>query len=355
MVSSESPVGWGVVGCGWVARDYVVPAMLASPEARLVALCDPDPRSAAAMAERGTGVAVSADLAAFLATPGLDAVYVATPNAAHRSVVEAAAAAGKAVLCEKPVAADVADAERLVAAVRSAGVPAGVAFDQRWHPAHAVMREWIAAGVLGTVTAVRITYGCWLPPAWSPDGRPYDNWRTDPARAGGGALVDLAPHGLDLAGTLLDDDLVALQVILQRRVHDYPVDDGAALVGRTDRGVLVTAHVAYNTPDQLPRRRLEVVGTQGQLTATDTMGQTAGGRLEFCSAAQGWCTPVDFDAEASPFVGQIDGFSRAVRDARGPHLGPAWPYPLERDLALHRLLFAAARTADTTARLEEPA
>jgi predicted dehydrogenase len=342
------PVGWGVVGCGWVARDYVAPALTLSRLATPVALCDPDPASLAAMAGRLPDAVAHADLLDFLATPGLEAVYVATPNALHRPVVEAAAVAGKAVLCEKPIAASLADAERLVAAVQAADVPAGVAFDQRWHPAHAAIREEVATGSLGRVTAVRITYGCWLPPSWSPDGRSTDNWRADPARAGGGALVDLAPHGLDLVGTLLDDDVCDLQVRLQSRVHDYPVDDGAVLVGSTAGGVLVTAHVAYNLPDALPRRRLEVVGTRGQLTATDTMGQTPGGRLEFCSGRDGSAGPVGFDATAAPFDLQIDAFSRALREASGRGLGPSWPYTLDRDLALHRLLFDAAAQTSTS-------
>jgi 1,5-anhydro-D-fructose reductase (1,5-anhydro-D-mannitol-forming) len=336
----ERPLGWGIVGCGWVARDYVAPALAASPHAVPVALCDRDPEALAAMAQRLPDVAATADLERFLATPGLDAVYVATPNVAHRLVVEEAAAAGKAVLCEKPLAPTVEEAERLVAA--AAAVPAGIAFDQRWHPAHEAMRECVAVGALGTVTAVRITYGCWLPPGWTPDGRPHDNWRADPARAGGGALVDLAPHGLDLAGVLIGDDVVTLQAMLQRRVHDYPVDDGAVLVGSTGLGVLFSAHVAYNLPDALPRRRLEVVGTRGQLTATDTMGQTPGGRLEFCSAQSGRSSPVEFDPTASPFTRQIDGFCTAVREADGPVLGPSWPYSIDRDLALHRLLLDAA-------------
>jgi 1,5-anhydro-D-fructose reductase (1,5-anhydro-D-mannitol-forming) len=193
-----SAVGWGVAGCGWVARDHALPGLLAVPGARVVALHDRDP---AALARVPVEAPRCTELAEFLATPGLDAVYVAVPNAAHREVVEAVAAAGKAVLCEKPLAADVADARALVDACTGAGVLLGTAYDQRWHPAHARLRELVPE--LGTVTAVRIVYCCWLPADWSPDGRPHDNWRVDPSRAGGGAAIDLAPHGLDLTGTLL--------------------------------------------------------------------------------------------------------------------------------------------------------
>jgi predicted dehydrogenase len=255
------------------------------------------------------------------------------PNSAHRQVVEAAAAAGVAVLCEKPLAADVADAEAAVAAATRAGVLLGTAFDQRWHPAHVRLRELVPE--LGTVTAVRIAYCCWLPADWSPDGGPHDNWRVDRSRAGGGSAIDLAPHGLDLAGVLLGDDVVELAAVLQTRVQDYPVDDGALLAGRTAGGALVDLHVSYNCPDALPRRRLEVVGTRGMAVAVDTMGQTAGGTLTLYRPE-----PVDVPfAGTDPFTAQFAGFGAAVAGAA------PWPYPADRDLALHRLLVQALDTA----------
>src|SRR3712207_9160669 len=89
----------------------------------------------------------------------------------------------------------------MVSAAHEAGVLLGTAYDQRWHPAHVRLRELVPE--LGTVTALRIVYCCWLPADWTPDGRPHDNWRGDRGRGGGGAAVDLAPHGVGLAGVLL--------------------------------------------------------------------------------------------------------------------------------------------------------
>ncbi|MCV2489629.1 Gfo/Idh/MocA family oxidoreductase [Geodermatophilus sp. YIM 151500] len=334
-----STVGWGVAGCGWVARDHALPALRAVPGAEVVALHDRDPAALARLDGRvDDGAARHTDPEAFLATPGLDAVYVAAPNAAHRPLVEAAAAAGVAVLCEKPLAADVDDAAALVAACAEAGVLLGTAYDQRWHPAHARLRELLPE--LGTVTAVRIVYCCWLPPDWTPDGRPHDNWRVDPARAGGGAAIDLAPHGLDLVGVLLDDDVETLTAVLQTRVHAYPpgVDDGALLTGRTGGGVLVQLHVAYNTPDALPRRRLEVVGTRGLAVAVDTMGQTAGGSLALHRPA-----PVDVPFPGTgPFEAQFAAFTAAVAGT------VPWPHEPGRDLRLHTLLLDALRRAVET-------
>ncbi len=346
--SSSGLVGWGLVGCGWVARDHVLPGLLATPNARLVGACDRDPRAAGQVAALVGGF-TTGDLDALLDRPDLHAVYVATPNHAHAAVVAAVAARGIPVLCEKPLAADVADARALVAA--ASGCLAGTAFDQRFHPAHRRIAELVAAGELGTVTAVRIIYGCWLPPDWSPArssgariataGDAYDNWRVDPARAGGGALVDLAPHGIDLVGALLGDDLEWLTVLTQCRVHHYPVDDGAVLAGRTGGRVLYSAHVSFNTADPLPRRHLEVVGTRAQLVAENTMGQTPGGTLTRIDARTGAATEVPFDTVTSPFTAQLAAFSAAVAGTA------AWPWSLDRDLHLHELLHAARSASGT--------
>ena len=138
-----------------------------------------------------------------------------------------------------------------------------------------------------------------------------------------------------LAGVLLGEDVEDLHALLQTRVHGYAVDDGALLHGRTPSGVLVQLHVTYNTPDALPRRRLEVVGTRGMAVAVDTMGQTAGGSLTLHRP-----DPVDVPfAGDSPFGAQFAAFTAAV--AGTAPVGTAWPYDAVRDLALHRLLLTA--------------
>jgi 1,5-anhydro-D-fructose reductase (1,5-anhydro-D-mannitol-forming) len=302
----DGVLAWGVAGYGWVARDYVAPAILKAPNARLVAVCDPDP-SARAAADRLPGVLVWADLAQMLAQREVEAVYVAAPNHLHRPLVEAAAAAGKHVLCEKPMANSLADAEAMAAACRAAGVRYATAFDQRFHPAHQRLRGLIAAGEIGTVAAVRLVYCCWVGADWS-----ADNWRVDATRSGGGALIDLAPHGLDLIAFVLGEEIVEAVAMGQRRVQAYAVEDGAMILGRTAGGVLVQMHVAYNCPETLPRRRLEVVGSRGQLVATDTMGQTPGGSLVLTDAATGEPREVGYDAERSPFLGLVEAFSVAA-------------------------------------------
>jgi 1,5-anhydro-D-fructose reductase (1,5-anhydro-D-mannitol-forming) len=322
---------WAIAGHGWVARDHMAPG-IAAAGGRVVAVADP----AAAARARFAGPSFD-DVAAMLAAEPVDALYVATPNHAHLAPVRAAAAAGVPVLCEKPLAASLADAEAIVAAAAALPV-AGTAFDQRHHPAHRAITDAIAAGAIGRPVAVRIVYACWVDPRWSPEGAGAPNWRADPAAAGGGATIDLALHGLDLAEMLVAEPLERLHVTLQRRVHAYPVDDGGLLAGRTAGGVLVAAHVAYNCPEVLPRRRLEVLGEAGLIVATDTMGQSAGGRVTLTCGRSGAETPLAFDADLSPFAAQAAAFATAVRG--GPD-----PFSLARDLRLMRLFDAAHREA----------
>lgn len=336
-------LGWGIVGFGWVARDYMAPAIRAAGH-ELVGVFDPDPDARAAAA--GQGARTFSTFEDLLTDRAVEAVYVATPNHLHRAPVEGAARAGKAVLCEKPMAATLEEAQAMARACRRAGVLYGTAFDQRHHPAHRALREEVRAGRVGAVTAVRIVYACWVGRDWSAC-RGQDNWRIDPAKAGGGALMDLAPHGIDLVEFLLGEPILDIAALTQTKVQDYEVDDGALLIGRTAGGVLVQIHVAYNCPERLPRRRLEIVGDRGQLTALDTMGQDPGGTVTVTDE-RGDVSPVDVpDAGGSPFRNQVRAFGEALRD-------PAQTaFSIERDLHTMRLLARAYASAESAARPPE--
>jgi 1,5-anhydro-D-fructose reductase (1,5-anhydro-D-mannitol-forming) len=328
VVSVPVKLRWGVAGCGWVARDYVLPALDAVPSCEVVALLDPDPGQLAAI-ETAPTAGRHTSLDAFLGEPDLEAVYVAAPNHLHAPLVGAAARAGKHVLCEKPMAPTLEEAERMVTACERAGVVYATAFDQRFHAAHRRLRDLVEDGALGTVSSARIHYACWLPPEWS-----EDNWRADPERAGGGAFMDLAPHGLDLLRYVLGEDLEEVRCLFQRRVHDYAVEDGAALVGRTTGGVLVLQHVSYNTPETYPRRDLEVSGTRALAVANNTLGQDSGGKLELVDAASGERKPVDIPPkeDRSPFERQVEAFAGALLG------GEEFPFSARADLHLMRLL-----------------
>ncbi|MGF1582900.1 MAG: Gfo/Idh/MocA family protein [Gemmataceae bacterium] len=333
----QKRLGWGIVGTGWVAQDFMVPALDSSPNAHLVAACDKDVGALAAFlqvagASGNNTCSGHVDLDEFLALSDVEAVYVATPNASHREIVERCAAAGKHVLCEKPMAISVEDAKAIVRACRDAGVQYATAFDQRYHHAHQMLAGLVQAGIFGEVTQVRVHYACWLPSDWC-----SNNWRIDKAEAGGGAGIDLAPHGIDLVSMILHDewrDLIALQ---QRQVQTYEVDDGTVLLGRLSRGTLVTLHVGYNCPESFPRRRLELIGTKAMAIATDTMGQTPGGRVQIIHADDGRVEDLSSvpENQISPFLGQVEAFTRSVLHRE------AFPHDPERDVKNLDLLLKA--------------
>lgn len=345
----EAVLGWGVVGCGWVARDHGGPGIQAAPNARLAAAFDRDPAALDRFCAAFPHARRCGSLEELLDDPAVGAVYVATPNHAHREPAEACAAAGVPTLLEKPLAHTVEDAAAIVTAFERTGTPLAVAFDQRHHPAHQKLAELVAAGALGTVTHARIHYACWLPADWSPDQEAHDNWRRDAARAGGGAAIDLAPHGLDLLATVLDSRWESLHALVHTAVQNYSVDDGAVLTGRLTGGphcgdALASLHVGYDTPDALPRRRLELVGTRASVVLENTMGQTPGGRFTRFDAATGAATDVPFDTAADPFARQAEAFSRCVFD------GTPFPHAVRDDLRRHELLLAALHHANADGR-----
>ena len=332
MVSAR--IRWGVAGCGWVARDYVIPGIRAVDNAVFAAAQDPDHAALAPLSDAATYHALD-DM---LARDDIDAVYIAAPNHLHAPIALACARARKAVLCEKPIAHDLAGARAICAAFTEAGVPFATAYDQRFHAAHRMIRAMIARGDLGLVTQARVHYACWVGPQWA-----ADNWRVDASRSGGGALIDLAPHCVDLLDWLIGAQLDELHVMLQRRAQNYAVDDGAVIAARWSNGALATINVGYNCPETLPRRRLEIIGTQGMACAQDTMGQTPGGSLAFIDAATGDTRMLDLVDDRSPFAVQIEAFSHALL-TREP-----FPFTADRDLALFTILMNAAHAAERRA------
>ena len=226
------------------------------------------------------------------------------------------------------------------------GVVYATAFDQRSHAAHQLLREKTQSGELGEITSIRVHYACWTPTDWRPptDDGAHENWRVDPQKAGGGAFMDLAPHGLDLAQMLLSEEIVEIACLLQRRVFDYPVDDGAALIGRFASGALFSQQVAYNCPDAFSRRTLEVIGTRAMARLHNTLGQPPGGSFELISAHGGESERVELNPalDVSPFQNGIEAFSRCLLE------GQPFPFSPSRDLHTMAILEQAMQNAGGT-------
>ncbi|HEY1245257.1 MAG TPA: Gfo/Idh/MocA family oxidoreductase, partial [Hyphomicrobiaceae bacterium] len=143
--------GWGIVSTGKHPDIKIAPAIAAAAGGGLVGVYSRDQQRAEAFAEKHGARAAYSQLGDLLKDSRVDGVFVASPNALHAEHVVQAAEVGKHVLCEKPMATTIADARRIVAACRRAGVTLGVAFNLRQHPAYRRARDLVAAGTLGRI------------------------------------------------------------------------------------------------------------------------------------------------------------------------------------------------------------
>ncbi|WFU04627.1 Gfo/Idh/MocA family oxidoreductase (plasmid) [Rhizobium sp. CB3171] len=149
------PVNVGLIGAGRIGSFHGETVARRLVDAELVAIADPAPGAAGKLAENLGVDAAYTDVAELLAHPGLDAVIIATPARFHTNVLVKAAEAGKAIFCEKPMALTLEDADRAIAAARSAGVPLQVGFNRRWDQAFAEGRAAIDAGKIGAPQLIR--------------------------------------------------------------------------------------------------------------------------------------------------------------------------------------------------------
>ena len=165
----------------------------------------------------------SADYRELLARDDIDAVDICTPNNSHHAIVAAAAAAGKHIYCEKPLAMNAAEAERMAQAVNRAGVKAQMTFNFRFFPAILRARQLMDAGFLGRIFSFR---GRYHRSSYISSEKPM-SWRLRRAITGGGALFDLGSHILDLLYFLLGD-FAAVNATLETLIKERPSTAGAA-------------------------------------------------------------------------------------------------------------------------------
>jgi xylose dehydrogenase (NAD/NADP) len=190
---------WGVLGAARVARRRVIPAIQASSNGQVMALASRDPQKGRAVATELSIGRVHGSYEALLADSDIDAIYNPLPNALHAEWTVRAAVAGKAVLCEKPLARDAAEAARMVEACARHGVPLMEAFMYRFHPQNVRVRALLAQGAIGEVGQVRAGFGLRLDP-WDPA-----NVRLQRALAGG-ALMDVGCYAVNASRMVFGEE-----------------------------------------------------------------------------------------------------------------------------------------------------
>jgi len=219
-------------------------------DTELVGIADEAPERAQQMAKRYD---------ALLSEPGLDAVVVCSENVKHRGLVERAAAAGKHVLCEKPLATTIEDGEAMIAACRAAGVQLMTAFPCRYSPVMQRLKAAVDSGEAGKVLAFRGTNR----------GRNPGGWFIDKQLSGGGAMIDHTVHVTDLMRWLLQDEVKQVYAEISNGIGHHEFDDVAFLSMRFQQGAFGTLDASWSRPAAFPTWgdvTLEVITDRGTLS-----------------------------------------------------------------------------------------
>jgi predicted dehydrogenase len=257
MTHAKDTVRWGIVGCGNVTEVKSGPGFQKADGSALVAVMRRDRGKAEDYARRH-GVPRAYDRAqALIDDPEVDAVYVATPPSSHCDLALAVAAAGKPCLVEKPMAMHHQECVRMVEAFRAAGVPLFVAYYRRALPRFLAVRELIATGALGDISAVHVNVSDPLA-----RGEKAGGWRFDPSIAGAGLFLDLASHCLDLLDFLLGP-ITDARGFAVNTGGAYAVEDVTTAALRFERGAVGTGVWNFNADRSIDT--IWVTGSGGEL------------------------------------------------------------------------------------------
>ena len=320
-----SEVRWGILGAAKFAREHMGPALTLAPGGRVVALATSDAARAAPFAAFAPGLKVHASYDALLADPRVDAVYIPLPNSLHVEWSVKAMQAGKHVLCEKPMAMQAGDFERLIAARDAAGVLAAEAFMIVHHPQWLRARELLAEGAIGTLGRID--------GAFSFDNRDPGNIRNQ-AALGGGGLRDIGVYVMGSAryATGLEATDVRARIRWEGGVDVY-AEIGARFGA--------AAYSSFTGIRLHPRQEMCFHGDQGLLRLPVPFNARVFGEARI-ELHRGSKTIVERWPGANHYELQASAFNRAVRD------GAPWPWPLEAargTQAMMDAVFAAGAAA----------
>ena len=315
-------VGWGVAGTGRIARD-VGRVIAAQPGMAVVGVGSRDRSRAQALAAElgGTGYGSYAEL---VRDPAVDVVYVATPHAGHVEVVELAVAAGKAVLCEKPLTHDLSETTRLAGLAEAQGTFLMEAMWMRFNPLVRQLHGLVRDGALGTVHSLSASFG--FRAEYDETGRLWDPW------LGGGALLDLGVYAVDFARLLLGDPV---EVAASGTLAPTGVDSVTALLLTFADGAhaLLQASLLHAPPGTAV-----VTGTRGHAL----LGPSFHAPMSLVVDLDGARTEYTQPDRMAGFRGEIDEVARCLREGRSQ----STVMPLAETVATMRVLDEARRQVD---------
>jgi predicted dehydrogenase len=262
--AARAPLRGAIVGFGVISESGHLPALLAARDLRITAVCDVTPERRAAAERTIPGVRTYASYAELLAAEELDFVDITTPPVAHAEIAHAALAAGRHVLCEKPLTFDGRSALALLAAARRHGRVLMPCHNYVHAPVVRTLRQTIASGRIGAVRSV--TLSTFRPthargvPEFLPD------WRRDPRLSGGGILMDHGPHSCYVMFLLMGDYPTAVSARAFTLEPGHSTEDNVELTLRFPRG-LAQLHLSWTAG--LRRVVYTVHGTEGAIVVSD--------------------------------------------------------------------------------------
>ena len=311
---------WGVIGSGGIAKRRTIPeGIIKARNAQLSAVFDINKQVNAEVA-REYGAEEAAGINELL-DADIDAVYIATPAHVHAEQVRACAEAGKNVLCEKPLGMTVAEAEGMIELCRQKKIKLGCAFMMRFVSQHREALRLIKEGRLGKPVYARAQLSCWYPPI-------KGAWRQNPATGGGGSLIDMGGHCIDLL-EMFFGRISRISCFINNSVHDYKSEDSATAMLFFENGALATVDTFFCIPDNSSKNVFELYGSKGSILAEGTIGQGPAGRMTAFLEQHG----KDYDAQqarsaaegltiepepVNTYQAEIEEFSRAVLEDREP-------------------------------------
>jgi 1,5-anhydro-D-fructose reductase (1,5-anhydro-D-mannitol-forming) len=301
---------WGLIGASTIAEQHMIGAIRTTGGEVAAVVSATAARARDYAAQHGIPAAGDS-LSLVLEDPSIGAVYISSTNEKHREQALAAIAAGKHVLCEKPLAMAVAEAAGMVRAAEAAGVTFATNHHLRCSGSHRLVRDLIRDGRIGRVLSLRIFHAVHLPPH-------LQGWRINDPAAGGGVIPDITVHDADVARFLLGEDPETVVAQMGASGMGQGVEDSAMSVWTMPSGAMVLSHESFTHP--FAGSGLEVHGTLGSIFARGVMTQQPVGEVELVTKAGR--EPVPFSPHNLYVQGLIDFL--AATEGKGQPAATGW-------------------------------
>ena len=310
-LAMNQPVRIAVIGAGLVAKRSHLPAYVASEEAEVVALVGGHVERVRAVAEQFGNPRVVATWEEAVADPEVDAVDICAPNALHAPIAIAAARAGKHVLVEKPMAMTLAEADAMIAAAREAGVVLMVAHNLRFVPIYEQVKRIVSEGIIGRPLAAR---GVFMHAGPDEFWGATSEWFWQAEMAGGGAMLDMGIHMIDLVRWFIDRPVLEVSAMTARTLKPTPFDDNAIALLRFEGDVIASVQASW-VARPFPNREVTIHGELGHVA----MGRSAAEPLAVhLLDGENGRKVVPAIPTASERVNPFVHFARSIRDGTRP-------------------------------------